>query len=91
MPMSRRVSHIIPIKPISIRIGDQINVKGYWHDVKLTRTGVVAKRDVDAVNGTTSYLTAQGVRIVEQYRDGTCDLAKVQVFLLNRQPDPTLF
>lgn len=89
--MPRRNAKIISIKPVSIRIGDQISVKGYFQDVKITRTGIVKERYVDGYSGTTAYLTAAGVTLMEQYKDGTTDLAKVQVFLLNRQPDLTLF
>jgi len=89
--VARRQPKIISIKPVSIRIGDRINVKGMYQDAEIKRTGLVAKRDVSGITGTTTWLTAGGITLLEQYRDGTCDLAKAHVYLLNRAPDLTLF
>lgn len=89
--MSRRVPKLITIKPVSIRIGDEISVSGMYFDTKTTKTGTVAKRDVNPYSGTTSYMTAQGVTLLEVYKDGTCNVRNVKVLLRNRDPEPTLF
>lgn len=89
--MTRRNPKLITIKPVSIRIGDEISVTGYYFDAKITRTGTVSKRDVSPYSGTTTYTTAHGVTLIEVYKDGTSDLRTPKVLLRNRNPDPTLF
>jgi hypothetical protein len=89
--MTKRNPKLINIKPISIRIGDEVSVTGYYYDAKITRTGTVVKRDVNAYSGTTDYSTAQGVTLLSVYKDGTADLRDPKVLLRNRNPDPTLF
>jgi hypothetical protein len=86
MPRQARV-HVI--KHSTIQLGDLIRVSGKLHDMNVSRTGTVAKRDNDG-RGNVDYLTAKGVRLLTVYKDGSADMTGVKITRLQVGHENTL-
>lgn len=91
--MSRSTPPIRTLKASSIRIGDTLRITGKINDMEITRVGVVKKRDITSSG--TDYLTASGMVLVSEFRDGTHDLVACKISLLStsaaRPTTTTLF
>ena len=84
-PGARSVPPARNIKHTSIRIGDCITIHYTFHDMKMTRTAVVAKRDI--IGRSTEYRTAQGAIIFTVFADGTTDMHVKRIVWLSSSND----